>query len=170
MNLRKDQVIVDPEDRHWLENNTYYVDKRGYVEVARPIKGHLKRKVYLHRLITGAKSGELVDHIDGNRSNNAKSNLRICTRVGNGRNNRPKIGSKRLKGAYRLGTGSWVSKVRMYNRIVYLGTFSTEMQAAYTYDLFVKARDPLWSSNEMLVREGYIDRPDYLKYLERYEK
>ena len=37
------------------------------------------RDVLMHRYITGAKPGELVDHINRIRSDNRRSNLRLVT-------------------------------------------------------------------------------------------
>jgi len=46
-----------------------------------------KQKVF-HRMIMNPKKEEQIDHIDTNRCNNLKSNLRICTNTDNAKNKR----------------------------------------------------------------------------------
>ena len=51
----------------------------GYVKVTVGPKGKGTQK-YKHRVDTGAKSGEVVDHKDGNKHNNSRSNLKRMSR------------------------------------------------------------------------------------------
>ena len=44
------------------------------------------KKIYLHRYITNNNTQNPTDHIDGNKDNNMRENLRICTRALNARN------------------------------------------------------------------------------------
>lgn len=65
-------------------------DKNGYCSVSISIQGKQKR-VLVHRLIAKAfipnpENKSDIDHIDANRSNNLKSNLRWCTKSENNRN------------------------------------------------------------------------------------
>ncbi len=72
--------IFDAEDRALLEGYTICRNKQGYA-IAND-KG-LGKKVYLHRVLMrmlDKPSIDFVDHIDGNKNNNRKSNLRICHR------------------------------------------------------------------------------------------
>lgn len=61
----------------------------GYVQVTTGSKANPKRE-YKHRAVKGLKKGDkrVVDHKDRNRSNNAKSNLRVTTQGENLRNRR----------------------------------------------------------------------------------
>lgn len=57
-----------------------------------------KRKYYEHRLVAEKmlgrplKNGDIIHHIDGNKSNNAASNLRILTQNEHAKLHRPKTG------------------------------------------------------------------------------
>jgi hypothetical protein len=68
---------------------TIWEDKAGY---ARCSPGDQ----YIHRLVTRAQAGQIVDHKDGNKLNNRRSNLRITSQAMNCLNRR--INSKSTTG------------------------------------------------------------------------
>lgn len=88
--------------------------------------------VCLHRLIAGARPGEIVDHINGVRFDNRRCNLRICSNRQNVRNMNSFRGTSRFKGVYRSG-GAWRAQIQAERKIP-LGTFASELQAALAYD------------------------------------
>ena len=82
--------------------------KNGYSTVKLYAKdGHYK-KFYLHRLVYmafyGDITGQEIDHIDGDRSNSALSNLRLCNHKTNCRNPRS---LERYKKANALSAGKF---------------------------------------------------------------
>lgn len=92
----------------------------------------------LHRFIMQPKGREIVDHRDGNTLDNRRSNLRVASPSGNQRNMR-KWGAGRFKGVYRNRsahlTPRWYAKIRVEgSRSLYLGSFSSEEEAARAYD------------------------------------
>lgn len=91
---------------------------------------------YMHRIIAGAKHGEVVDHIDRDTLNNIRSNLRICTQRDNSRN---RVGwssqkTSQYKGVYLKPQGNWCAQITVNRRGIYLGRFATEESAARAYD------------------------------------
>jgi len=59
------------------------------------------RRLGMHRVVMNAPKGMDVDHKNGDRLNNCKENLRICTRAENSRNKRTRSDSASgIKGVY----------------------------------------------------------------------
>lgn len=78
----------------------------------------------------------LIDHIDGNKSNNRISNLRAATKAENCRNKR--IHANNTSGykgvSWHKATGKWMASIMTNGKTVHLGVFSdpTEAHEAYT--------------------------------------
>jgi hypothetical protein len=90
-------------------------------------------KHYEHHLawlyIYGTYPNE-IDHRDGNRSNNAIDNLRVCTRLENARNSQRQAGESGLKGAYLdKRTTRWYSHIQLGGQVKHLGMFDTALEA-----------------------------------------
>jgi hypothetical protein len=69
--------MVSDEDYQRLSIRRWFIRKNGYVQ-----SGH----GLLHRVIMNAPSGLEVDHINRNRLDNRRENLRICTHKENSQN------------------------------------------------------------------------------------
>jgi hypothetical protein len=124
-------VVVDAADFDWLSRHTWHA--AGSSEYARATIGG--KSVSMHRLIMNAPLGKVVDHINGNRWDNRRSNLRICTPGENLRNARKGRGTSRFKGVF------WDSQRRKWGAGIYrdgrhfwLGYFTDEVEAAKAYD------------------------------------
>lgn len=73
-------MIIDAQDAWLLEEHTCSVRPNGYVLVKAKFNGQW-HTMYLHHCIMGSPiwEGEEIDHINGNRQDNRRSNLRYVT-------------------------------------------------------------------------------------------
>lgn len=124
------KAIIDTEDIvickkfRWYKNN-----KHGYVVA----NGENNKTIYLHRVIMEKDylDGMEVDHINNNKLDNRKNNLRICTKTQNIWNRR------RLKNNTSGTTGvsfskkmnKWMSYIRENNKRVHLGYYKNKEDA-----------------------------------------
>ena len=89
----------------------------------------------MHSQIMNALEGMVVDHIDGNGTNNRRTNLRLCTRAQNLYNSRPRASRSQYKGVrFDKRTGKWIAEITHRGRKHYLGAFDNEIEAAQAYD------------------------------------
>lgn len=86
----------------------------------------------MHSILMNPGRGKMVDHIDGNRLNNRRSNLRIIDITTNNRNRKPNQG-KKTKGTKRM-RDKFQAQIFIKNKYIHLGTFTTEKEAAEAYN------------------------------------
>jgi hypothetical protein len=125
-------VLVDAADFEWL--NRYRWTARGTGGYAtRYEKG---RMISMHREIMNAPRGMVVDHIDHNKQNNCRSNLRTCTRRQNVCNRVKRIGCvSRFKGVlFNKLCGKWYAQAYLKHECFKTGFFADEVEAARAYD------------------------------------
>jgi HNH endonuclease/AP2 domain len=95
----------------------------------------LKRKFYMHRLIYGAKPGEMVDHINGDPLDNRRANLRLCNHTQNCGNSRWAVGRSGYRGVeFQKNTGKWRAYISIKGKSVHLGSVTSKEEAARLYD------------------------------------
>lgn len=95
-----------------------------------------------HRFVMKTFCGEFyenieVDHIDGDKFNNKISNLRMVTKKDNQRAHKKTKdnASSKYRGVYRIKTrNKWQSKIGFDGVSIYLGSFSSEIEAAKAYN------------------------------------
>ena len=131
--LTNTKHIVFIDDGDFVKLNEYsWTENKGGYAVRYTGKGVKKRTViYMHREIIKLVYPEIqifeTDHIDRNKLNNQRFNLRICSRSQNAHN------IKSLNIWKRKDTGKWTSQI-MINRIVFnLGCFNTKEEAIKIY-------------------------------------
>lgn len=123
-------ALIDAVDAEEILAYNWYFAGRYAMRVEGPRR---KRKyVYMHRQLLNPPAGLEVDHINGDKLDNRRANLRLCTRSQNTAN-RPglKGASSRYKGVmFQERTGLWVATINN----TYLGSFEREDDAAKAYD------------------------------------
>jgi hypothetical protein len=91
-------------------------------------------KLILHRLLSAASVGFVVDHINGDTMDNRSKNLRVCSHAENMRNRRKhKIGKSEFKGIYPVSNG-WAAEAVAGKRRIRKSGFKTALEAARFYD------------------------------------
>lgn len=138
------QAIVSDEDFEflmqwkWSAGGRYVArsTKRGEIEGKRRIV--LMHRAIMERMLGGPiPEGMEVDHINRDRYDNRRANLRVVTRKQNAMNRSPnKVSSgkaSRFKGLSWF-CNKWVVRIKIGGETVYLGRYTMEEEAARIYD------------------------------------
>ncbi|MDR9852943.1 HNH endonuclease [Paenibacillus sp. VCA1] len=131
---RGKQTVVDDEDYDQLSQFKWWVDAYGYALTT--VGGRLNKKnIRMHRMLTGAQPGQVVDHIDGDPLNNQKANLRIVTQKENVRNSKPKPSRSGYKGvSWYSQTNRWVARIICDGVYYHIGYYHDPKDAARAYN------------------------------------
>jgi hypothetical protein len=134
-------ALVDNENFDLVSQWKWY-----YSVTRKGCQGYAVRKptsgiIYMHRFIVRAKCGEEVDHINRNKLDNRKSNLRIVDGIQNHWNvNLRKDNTSGYKGvSFDRSRNRFYAYIGLNGKMKNLGRFSTPQQAALTYNNAAKS-------------------------------
>lgn len=130
-------MLVSRSDLELANQQKWSHDKNGYA-VARINN----KKQSFHRLCTKAPKGILVDHKNRDRLDNRQSNLRFASRSLNTHNapNKPP-GASKYRGVYwHKRDRVWRAQIRINNRLITLGRYPSQIEAAKAYDQAARDR------------------------------
>lgn len=117
----------------WHICHDYAVTNRKAIDA----NGHLKRRlIYLHKFIINPPKGMEVDHINGNKLDNRRCNLRIATRSQN------QINTKKISGctskyrgvSWHKSAKKWRAQIQINGKKIPIGIFIDEIDAALAYN------------------------------------
>lgn len=123
-------ALVDTADftdlsRHWWSFT------RGYA-----VRSESGSAVFMHRQILGLDAGQAVDHVNGNRLDNRRCNLRVATQAQNmanlGLSDRNTSGFKGV--SWNKRDRRWQATISINNKARNLGYYELDVDAAHAYD------------------------------------
>ncbi len=124
------EFLFDIADLQLIQSYTWHLGKRGYP--ATHVGG---KTVVLHRLFFPNADGE-IDHINGDKLDNRRANLRVCTHQQNAFNQQRRntntsgyIGVSAVRGKNR-----YEAYIHLHGHKYHLGLFSSASQAARVRD------------------------------------
>lgn len=129
-------AFVDEDDYAWLSGFRWYF-ANGYARATLPRETGGGRH-FMHHLLLPRTDGFLVDHINGNRLDNRRANLRLATPQQNQHNKAKQQASATTslyKGVSREdGRATWRAQVWHNGRPHFTGRYASELEAARAYD------------------------------------
>lgn len=130
-------ATVSDGDYESLSQFKWTSDKRGYpIRRTKTSEGWTTRR--MHRDVLSLQPNEIGDHINGNKLDNRRENLRQCSVKENAQNRGAKMNREiRYKGVNRVGN-RYQSRIAVDKDIIYLGLHETQIEAAKAYDRAAK--------------------------------
>lgn len=140
-------VLIDDEDFEVVSQYKWFINKDSgknlfYVRSTRAING--VRGMRLHRLLTNATTGTVVDHINHNTMDNRKSNLRVLP------NNRANLLNRKINSNNKSGLrgvrwvkrdNKWRAEITVDGKSLYLGSSLDKYRCSEMYE---KAREKFY--------------------------
>ena len=130
---------VDDEDFERLVALPWHLSTNGYAVCRHGPRKGPKVTTRMHRAVFGDAATD-IDHIDGDKLNNQRSNLRLATRSQNNMNAKKRAGcASPFKGvSWSRQKGKWHSRIKLGGKARHLGYFDDESTAAQAYNSAAK--------------------------------
>lgn len=132
-------ALVDATDYEWLSGWRWhythgYAKRRQYGGGGK--NNNKDKHIYMHNVLLCTPQGMDTDHINGDKLDNRRCNLRLATRSQNNYNGKKRNGcTSRHKGIYWSKIRNrWVAEITINKKKFYLGSFKSEAKAALAYN------------------------------------
>jgi hypothetical protein len=147
---RGEIATVDDEDYEYLSQWKWSFN--GKYAFRNPMTNGKQQPTYMHRIIAKTPEGMVTDHINRDRLDNRKENLRAISQSENCLNKSIRSDNKSgFIGVRKNGekfTARVCKKIGSKTKEIYLGTFNTALEAAKAYDeQVVKVHGKLAATN-----------------------
>ena len=128
--------MVDDKDFAELSKHKWHTQGRSTMYYASRQSRGTRGVIYMHREIIMCPKGLMVDHVNHNRLDNRRDNLRVCTASQNQANSRL---HKTTKSGYKgvvwdKSRKKWMVHTKLNQKDVYIGRFFCVVKAAKAYD------------------------------------
>ena len=130
-----DAILVDDDTYEWASQYRWCLTN-GYAIRREWPTG---RTLYMHRLVMNTPDGMDTDHINHNKLDNRRENLRVCTHQSNNSSQRKqqRPTTSKYKGVSRFRyykQWKWRARIKVNGIQRVLGYFDDEAEAARAYD------------------------------------
>lgn len=128
-------VKVNKADYPELSRYVWWSTKAGYA-----YRQENGKNIYMHQYLCRTKKGMTTDHINNNKRDNRRENLRVCIR----RNNLINKGlqsnnTSGYRGVYWVKANrNWRAEITYNEKHIHIGTFANILDAASAYDKVAK--------------------------------
>lgn len=113
------------------------ISGNGYRHILCSCDG-VQKTILVHRLCWFKYNNEIdgieIDHIDRNKENNSIENLRTATKSQNARNQTKRKGCTSEYMGISKKRGKYESRIKLHGKLIHIGTFVNEIEAAKAYD------------------------------------
>lgn len=126
-------VKVSNGDRLLLDDHKWYLSPGGYVVRSYRQSGKTIN-LYLHQVILGKKRGMVIDHINGNKLDNRRSNLRFVSPLINSHNSVKTRSKSGLRGvSWSTKDNRFIARVSVKGINYIAGYFRDSEEASVAY-------------------------------------
>ena len=119
-------TTIDTEDYDKVKQHCWHECPEGYARICLDTNN-----VFLHKIIANTPENKVTDHINGNKLDNGKSNLRVCDTYENARNKGlSKRNTSGHAGVHFHKIGKvWVASIRVNWKLIHIGQFKNKQDA-----------------------------------------
>jgi hypothetical protein len=133
-------AIVDSDRFEELNGYTWHLSTYGYVQrMSRQAENDPRKRIAMHRQVLQLEAGDgrHVDHINRDRLDNRRANLRYATPAENRQNTAARGGTSVFRGvSWDADNGRWAARAMIDQRNHFVGRFRSEIAAALEAQAF----------------------------------